>query len=153
MKQILIILIALFIVNCSRNKNSNTKSSIEFIEDTILEKNNPKSIDLSKHQLFIDTTRNSIFYDKLKNWSESEYQIRDIEIYLNEINKGFTPKSINLKKFPSRFISLRNLNNKFILYDRCDGIDQRFVFRDTAFITYGPLESDAESISKIISKI
>ena len=42
----------------------------EAVEDTIVERNTPSSLDLSKHQIFIDTTRNSIFYKNIKNWSE-----------------------------------------------------------------------------------
>lgn len=120
-------------------------------EDTILERNDPNSLDLSKHQIFIDTTRNSEFYESVKNWSESKWDKQSIDSYLNTINKDFQPKKVDLNGFPSHFITLRKLNNQFVLYDRCDGIDPRFEIRDTAFIFYGPLESDAESISKMIS--
>jgi hypothetical protein len=119
--------------------------------DTILERNNPNSLDLSKHQIFIDTTRNSTFYESLKNWSESKWDKRTIDSYLNSINKDFQPKKVDLSGFPSHFITLRKLNTQFVLYDRCDGIDPRFEIRDKAFIFYGSLESDAESISKMIS--
>ena len=120
-------------------------------EDTILERNNPNSLDLTKHQIFIDTTRSSKFYERIKNWKQSKLDKRTIESYLFEINKGSQPEQIDLKEFPSHFITLRKLNDKFVLYERCDGIDPRFEIRDTAFIFYGPLESDAESISKMIS--
>ena len=52
--------------------------------DTILEKNNPKNLDLSKHQLFIDTTRNSETFNSLEiskpnqniiNHSDEDYDI------------------------------------------------------------------------------
>lgn len=119
--------------------------------DTILERNNPNSLDLTKHQIFIDTTRSSEFYERLKNWEQSKWDKRTIESYLGEINKDFQPEQIDLKEFPSHFITLRKVNDQFVLYDRCDGIDPRFEIRDTAFIFYGPLESDAESISKMIS--
>lgn len=122
----------------------------EFPEDTILERNNPNSLDLTKHQIFIDTTRSSKFYESLKNWSESKWDKQTIDSYLNTINKDFQPKKVDLNGFPSQFVTLRKLNNQFVLYDRCDGIDPRFEIRDTAFIFYGPLESDAESISKLI---
>lgn len=121
------------------------------IEDTILERNNPKSLDLSKHQIFIDTTRNSKFYNDLKSWSESKWDRQSINSSLKEINKYFQPKKIDLKNFPAHFITLRKLNGQFVLYDRCDGIDPRFEIRDTAFIFYGPLESNVESISRMIS--
>ncbi|HBF21700.1 MAG: hypothetical protein CMI36_14920 [Owenweeksia sp.] len=120
-------------------------------EDTILERNDPNSLDLSKHQIFIDTTRNSTFYESVKQWGESKWDKQSIKSSLNAINKDFKPKQIDLKNFPSHFITLRKFNDQFVLYDRCDGIDPRFEIRDTAFIFYGPLESDAESISNIIS--
>jgi hypothetical protein len=122
----------------------------EFAEDTILERNNPNSLDLSKNQVFIDTTRSSKFYESIKNWSASKFAEQEISSILNTINKNFQPKQVDLKDFPSRFITLRELNKEFVLYDRCDGIDRRFEIRDTAFIIYGPLESNAESISKLI---
>ena len=164
----LILTILILTVSCSENtKSQSTKtetiSKIDLVEDrpktlldiaeidTILERNNPNSLDLTKHQVFIDTTRSSEFYARVKNWEQSKWDKQTIESYLNEINKDFQPQQIDLKEFPSHFITLRKLNNQFVLYDRCDGIDPRFEIRDTAFIFYGPLESDAESISKTIS--
>lgn len=143
----------------SKNNSTSTVPHSEFAEkeldkestDTILERNNPKSLDLSKHQIFIDTTRNSEFYDNLKNWSESKWDIQSINSSLKEINKGYKPIPIDLKDFPTHFITLRKLNGDFVLYDRCDGIDPRFEIRDTAFIFYGPLESDAETILNLIT--
>ncbi len=123
----------------------------EFSEDTIPERNNPHSLDLSKYQIFIDTTRSSKFYESVKNWRGSKWDNQSINSSLNAINKGFQPKQVNLKGFPTYFIALRKLNDQFVLYDRCDGIAPRFEIRDTAFIFYGPLESDAESIAKMIS--
>lgn len=120
-------------------------------EDTILERNNPNSLDLAKHQIFIDTTRNSTFYERVKNWSESQWDKQAIDSYLNSINQDFKSEKVVINDFPSHFITLRKLNNQFVLYDRCDGIDPRFEIRDTAFIFYGPLESEAELISKMVS--
>lgn len=163
-----ILTILILTVSCSENpKSQSTKTEtiskidsaadrpqtlLEKAEiDTILERNNPNSLDLTKHQIFIDTTRSSEFYERVKNWEQSKWDKRTIESYLNEINEDFQPEQIDLNEFPSHFITLRKLNDQFVLYDRCDGIDPRFEIRDTAFIFYGPLESDAESISKMIS--
>ncbi len=136
----------------SDSEINRTKTLLEEAEvDTILERNNPNFLDLSKHQIFIDTTRSSVFYERVKNWRQSKWGKRAIDSYLNEINKDFQPEKVDLKDFPSYFITLRKLNDQFVVYDRCDGIDPRFEIRDTAFIFYGPLEPDAESISKMIS--
>ncbi len=164
----LIALILILILGCTEHTKSTptqteANSKIDSIDstpqtildnveiDTILERNNPKSLDLTKHQIFIDTTRSSEFYERLRNWEQSELDKQTIELYLNEINKDFQPKEIDLKGFPSHFITLRKLNNQFVLYDRCDGVDPRFKISDTAFISYGPLELGVESISKLIS--
>ena len=80
-----------------------------------------------------------------QNWTK-----KTINSSLKAINKDFKPKKINLKSFPNHFITLRKLNNQFVLYDRCDGIDPRYEIRDSAFVFHGILESDAESISKMI---
>lgn len=163
-----ILSILILTISCEEKQESNStriKTSIEidsvtkksqpllheFLQDTILERNNPNSLDLSKHQIFIDTTRSSKFYENVKNWSESKWDKQSINSSLNEINKDFQPKHVDLKNFPTHFITLRKLNDQFVLYDRCDGIDPRFEIRDTAFIFYGPLESDAESITRIIA--
>lgn len=118
-------------------------------EDTILERNNPDSLDLSKHQIFIDTTRSSKFYKDLINWSESKWDIESIKSSVEELSKDFKLKNIEISNFPNHFISLRKLEGNFILYDRCDGIDPRFEIRKGFFIFYGPLESHADLISKI----
>jgi hypothetical protein len=129
-----------------------TAGQNEFARDTIPERNNPKSVALTNHQLFIDTTRNSELYDRLRNWQESEWDRQSINASLEAINKDFQPLEVVINDFPTHFITLRKLNGSFILYDRCDGMDQRFEIRSTSLIFYGPLESEAGSISKILSR-
>ena len=155
----LILSIIILTVSCTGKEHSNldpksdsTAGQNEFAQDTIPERNNPKSVDLTKHQLFIDTTRNSEFFDRLKNWEESEWDRQSIIASLKATNNDFQPVEVAREQFPRHFITLRKLNGAFILYDRCDGIDQRFEIRDTAFIFYGPLESEAGSISKIVTQ-
>lgn len=136
------------IIDVSEVKEDETNLIHGFTLDTILERTNPDSIDLTKYQVFIDTTRTSEFYQRKRSWDDS-WGKSTINEYLTEINKTTKPIKINLKGFPSQFITLRKLNGKFILYDRCDGIDPRYEVRDTAVIFYGPLEADAESITKV----
>ncbi|GAB7258322.1 hypothetical protein [Polaribacter marinaquae] len=121
-----------------------------FEKDTIIEKNNPKSLNLNENQIFIDTTRNSIFYKRIENWKKSKYDINDTKLSLKKLNENFKPKSIQLKEFPNNFITLRKLKGEYILYERCDGIDQRFELLKDSFIIYGPLESKAHTIYKLI---
>jgi hypothetical protein len=157
-----ILFITVLLVSCTGKQPSNSdpdeknSDSVtgqnEFVQDTIPERNNPKSVDLTKHQLFIDTTRTSEFYERLKNWKESDGDRQSISASLKAIDNNFQPVEAALKQFPMHFITLRKLNGSFILYDRCDGMDQRFEIRDTVFIFYGPLESEAGFISKIITR-
>ena len=50
-------------------------------------KNNPKNLDLTKHQLFIDTTRNSDFYKAYFNWNPHKFDKQATEYYIKEISK------------------------------------------------------------------
>lgn len=133
-------------ISNNTNAPSVSPAPTNWIGDTILEQNNPIALDLSTHQVFIDTTKNSVFYSKLEDWEPSEWTQQTINSCLATINTNFQPTKIKLDNFPTHFITLRKLNNQFVLYDRCDGIDQRFELRDSAVVFYGPLESYAASI-------
>ncbi len=132
---IFILAVLILTISCTGNKKSKSTqneetSKIDSIADklqtlleeaeydTILERNDPKSLDLSKHQIFIDTTRNSIFYEGIKQWSESKWDKQSINSSLKAINKDFKSKQIDIKNFPSHFITLRKLNDQFVLYNR-----------------------------------
>ena len=153
-KSIYIILI--FLLGCENSENEKKEivkvenQEIEFLQDTILERNNPNSLDLTKHQIFIDTTRKSEFYEYLINWKPDKYDINPAETYIKELNKISKYKKVDFGNFPRLFVKINKLEDEFYLYDRCDGIDPRFELRDSAFIFYGPLESDAETIKKVI---
>ena len=142
MKKTIIYLIILFCHHISNCQSVN--------KDTILERTNPKFLNLNEHQIFIDTTRNSKFYLEIKNWKKSKYDYQNIEEYLKSLNNNFEVKSIDLKKFPKKFIRVRKLNGEFVLYNRCDGIDFRFELLKNQFIIYGIWESEVHIISKII---
>ena len=119
--------------------------------DTILEKNNPISLDLSQHQLFTDTTKTSTFYQKQINWNLTEWFSNSLKSALETIENNTPSYELPLKGFPNHFISLRQLNNQFVLYDRCDGYDQRFEIHKNAILFCGPLESYALPIQKIVA--
>lgn len=158
LKNIIRICCFFLLFNCTNIKKSNNdisildtikKARLEVKEDTILEKNNPKFLDLSRHQIFIDTTRNSKFYKSLIKWKETELDKDLINSAIDELGKDVEYIRDSIDNFPKRFITLRKLNNKFVLYDRCDGIDPRFAIKKGLFIFYGPLESYAELITKV----
>ena len=120
--------------------------------DTILEENNPEKLDLSKAQLFQDTTRNSLFYQQLIDWTPRIYHQESVKLYVEKLRKGYRPKVKSLKKFPKIFISLRKFQNEFFLYDRCDGIDPRFEIKEGLFLKYGFWEVDPKAIETIVKE-
>lgn len=155
MKQIIPIVL-IFLIGCGYAEKGEEKipekkgqSKTTFLTDTILERTNPKSLDLTRHQLFIDTTRNSIFYENLRNWKLDEYNTKTVNLYIEELNKISEAKKVDFGNFPRLFVRVNQLGNEFFLYERCDGIDPRYELRDSAFIFYGSLESDAETIKKV----
>ena len=117
--------------------------------DTILEKNNPKNLDLSKHQLFIDTTRNSETFEKLMNWKPNRMDNDAISYHEKEIAKKHKPIKIDLKDFPRHWISLKKLNNEFVIYEPCDGNTIAFEINESSILFFYQLEPDADLISNL----
>ena len=56
-KLLILLLFSKYLASYSQ-ENSNFRIEV----DTIIEKNSPGNLNLEKHQLFIDTTRNSNYY-------------------------------------------------------------------------------------------
>ena len=117
--------------------------------DTILEKNNPKNLDFSKHQLFIDTTRNSEFFEKLINWKPNRIDNDAILFYEKEIGKKHKPIKVDLNGFPRYWISLKKLNNEFVIYKPCDGNTTAFEINESSVIFFHQLEADIDLISEL----
>lgn len=162
MKKLLYILIISCLISCLSKTKPETIEPIESIsdstekripiwkidQDTILEKNNPKNLDLNKHQLFIDTTRTSSFYKAYFKWKPHEFDIQAIEYYSKEISKKHKPKNISIGDFPSAWITLKMLNNEFVLYDACDGISTRYLIGKKLISSYN-IEADTDLIHKL----
>lgn len=130
-------------------ETSETKTPLWKIgQDSILEKNNPKHLDLTKHQLFIDTTRTSSFYQAYLDWNPHEFDKQAIAYYTEEISKKHQPKHISIGNFPDIWITLEKLNNEFVIYDRCDGISTRY-FIDNNSVNFYAIEADADVIHKL----
>ena len=117
--------------------------------DTILETNNPKNLDLSKHQLFIDTTRNSETFKKLINWKPNRMDNDAISYHEKEIAKKHKPIKIDLKQFPRQWISLKKLHNEFVIYEPCDGNTTAFEINESSVLFFYQLEPDADLISEL----
>lgn len=132
-------------------KPSSTPSKEVFQLDTFPERNNPATLDLSQHQLFIDTTRNSIFYKSLEDWQPHPYDERGVKAYLEFLTKKHEPQKVEWKNFPTAFVQIHQQGGEFILYDRCDGIDPRYELKDSSVLFYGPLESEVALIKELLS--
>ena len=131
-------------------KNKPTEISVWKVDlDTILEKNNPKNLDLSKHQLFIDTSRNSETYEKLINWRPKRTDNDAISYHEKEIAKKHKQIKIDLKEFPRHWISLEKLNDEFVIYDPCDGNTTAFEINESSVLFLYQLEPDADLISEL----
>ncbi|WP_422104819.1 hypothetical protein [Winogradskyella sp.] len=117
-------------------------------QDSILEKNNPKHLDLTKHQLFIDTTRNSIFYKAYLDWNPHKFDKQAIAYYIEEISKKHQPKHISIGNFPDTWITLEKLNNEFVAYYKCDGISTTYFIDKNAVYAYN-IEADADVIHNL----
>lgn len=145
-------ILTLIIIGIPANGQMIIKSQLKNTEeiDTIIERNNPNSIDLSRHQLFIDTTRTYIYYERMRNWKPLKNTPPTTIDYINELIKDNNPKIFDLKDFPRIWVTLRKFKDDFILYDRCDGGDPAYGFTDSTFNIYGPHEFEARLITKLI---
>ena len=117
--------------------------------DTILERNNPKNLDLTRHQLFIDTTRNSDFYKHYHNWKRNGLENEDLSALLADMSEKQPMEKVSLGDFPKLWISLKKFNDEFVIYQPCDGNTASFEITESAVIFHYQIESDVEQISKL----
>jgi len=150
MKIILTVFTFLFlIINCFSQTIIHTNDpSVKNIEilDTIIERNNPKALDFSKHQLFIDTTRTYVFYKKMEKWDPLK-QISSQ--YLFELFNDSIFTKVDLKNFPKIWVTLIQYQGEFMLFDRCNGTEPTYVFNDSLFYICGVHEGDLRKIKKV----
>lgn len=114
------------------------------LPDSIPEKNSPEFLDLSKQQLFIDTSKNSQFYKEITDWNDFDYYAESFDY------KDVKFSKIKLNKFPKVWIEIQKYNNEFIIFNPCDGNIRRFEIRDSLIFVLGTHEADYLSV---ISKI
>ena len=119
--------------------------------DTVLERNSPTALDLAESQLFIDTSRNSYFYKNIARFQPTSEDQEVVKYYIDEIKTDFPLPPVELSSFPKRWVSLRKLNNEFMLYHRCEGNDKFIDLSNESVAFYGPVEAEADMISKIVS--
>ncbi len=133
-------------------KSSNkTYSDFNIEIDTIIEKCNPKILDFSRHQLFIDTTRTFEYYDKVEN--SNPFNSEDIKTISNEYLKVLHSDTqfqvFNFQNFPRLWIPLKKYQGNFILYDRCDGSETYYGITDSLLYIFGVHEFDLRKIKNV----
>ncbi|MGM0462806.1 MAG: hypothetical protein ACQEQ4_10370 [Fibrobacterota bacterium] len=155
MKHILFILFPIILCMGCAGKGGPQSASVipplgenDYFPDTIPERNDPDSLDLSRHQLFIDTTGDSEYFAAIQNWEVSDLNTQFIHTSLQAMKQGSHIQKIDLRDFPTHFVTLRKFNGEFVLYNRCDGVDPRLELRDTAVVFHGIFESLAVPIMK-----
>lgn len=118
--------------------------------DTILEENYPSNLDLTNHQLFIDTSRTSEFYEIIRTWRIDKYAEEAIESYLNDYkNSSSDPHKYKMNGYPTKLIKIRKRGGDFLLYERSDGVDPRYELRDSVIILYGVHEPQVATIESL----
>lgn len=123
---------------------------VEFEIDTILEPNDPNTLDSTKHQLFLDTTRNSKCYNRITNWKPNEFDVEGANYYYREAAKNKEISKVDLKDFPRRWLSIHSLNGNYVGYQPINGIDWRFTLTDSS-VNHYRMEADADAIQEVIT--
>lgn len=118
--------------------------------DSIPKVNDPETLDLTQHQLFLDASGKSGFFREVEGWESPRNRQQTIKNHLKTIHDDFRPLMIDLKNFPRNWVTIRKLHGNFVLYNRCDGIDPRFELRDSAFVFHWIWESEAEAFQKLL---
>lgn len=137
------------ILACSQNQTYKTESntSDKIVIDTIIELNSPSSIDLSRNQFFIDTSKSSRFYEEMEAWDITAEGFKEIDFLLNGYEK-YPPHKPLKSNLPSRWIRLHKIQNQIVAYKKANGSDWRFKFTDSTLI-YFTLEPDIDVILNI----
>lgn len=146
----LLLLTACFSQNKSKVKPAKVSKSFSFELDTVVERNNPKSLDLTKHQLYIDTTRTAEYYNQIEKWNPFEENQIDTKNALEELYQKQEIIEFDFQNFPRLWIPLRMYQNDYLLYDRCDGSETSYGLSDSFFYIFGVHEFDIRKIKRIL---
>ncbi len=133
----------------TNDKYSNSNENYEEI-DTVLEKNNPKRLDLSKQQLFIDTTKTSQFFQSYYNWNPN-LQHENFSYFLKEITKKFPLQKQEISSFPREWLVIEKLNDEFLIYKPCNGSTESFVITDEALYFFHQLEPEVALLHRVVT--
>jgi hypothetical protein len=97
--------------------------------DTIIERTDPKVLDMGRHQLYIDTTRSSSFYER------NPFNSRDLlaisKDYLDDLYDNQKIITFDFEDFPRIWFTLRKYEGEYILNQRCDGQEKVVYFSDS----------------------
>lgn len=117
--------------------------------DTILEKASPENLDMTRHQLFIDTSKNSMFYSDIKNWKPSDLDDQATGYYKGEIRKKHKVTHFKLDGIATRWIKLKKFKNHFVIYYPCDGHTSTIILTKESIDYHVGLEPESDLISNL----
>lgn len=148
----LLIVVSLVVIAC-KSETSNPEA-LEYDDlivrngiDTIPEKSDPKFLDLSKHQLFIDTTRSKKAYKGIYN--ENIANTKFVSSLLKEVKNEQKKHQIDLEMFTRQWIFLNKIDDEFVIYKPCDGSTKSVVLTNEAIIFSNVPEVNIALISKL----
>ncbi|MEO1416845.1 MAG: hypothetical protein AAFW00_16285 [Bacteroidota bacterium] len=154
MKRLGYILFLFILASCTSTQNYESPAMEETAQaripiDTILERNSPQWLDSSRHQLFIDTTRDSKYVREIAVWQPREIDRQAVDYYLGVISQAFDLQKVELKEFPRDWISIYVLDGQYVTYSPTNGKDYRFSLTDSS-VNHYRMEADADAIAKVI---
>ena len=122
-----IFIVFLSFFSCKNDTSTKVETEVTSMDpymapsDSIPERTSAAALDLKKYQLFIDTTKTSVFYQQLDSVITSEVRKHENSIF----------KLVEIKKY----------NDQFLLYEPCDGTIPRYYISKGAIDIYGQNEN------------
>jgi hypothetical protein len=148
-KSVIAALLSILIIGCNGNSKKEINSNIHKKESQTITKTDWKSLDLSKNQIFIDSTRSWKYYSELEanNNNLSNERISELT---KEFIKDESPKTnVDNHHLNELWVSLRNYNGEFLIYDACDAKDPVFGFHNSYFYFLGGHEPTTKALNEV----
>ncbi|GAB5556892.1 MAG: hypothetical protein SchgKO_11050 [Schleiferiaceae bacterium] len=118
--------------------------------DTVLEPNHPDSLDMSVHQLYLDTS--SERSPSEPRWVDIPELWTDLDTLHQQLGMADEKQHVDLSGFPVEYVQLRKHKGQYVTYDRCNGSDVALFLTDSVLYYKGVHEIFPYSILGEISK-
>ncbi|PHQ86430.1 MAG: hypothetical protein COB65_01215 [Thalassobium sp.] len=122
----------------------------ESLLDTILENNAPERLNKRNHQLYRDTTRNSVNYSKMQDVDCCNFSVAMMDKLVGPLPNGVELVSETNVELPMHFIQLETLDKDLVLYDRCDGSSPSYYVVGGYVYLAGVYEPTVWRVSKVL---